>query len=292
MLVDVEVVDKATGKLISGLNESDIVVNDNGRPRELAEFGRESVPLDLVLLVETSAARLERGTRDLYWGLQMIVLELRPVDHVALISFASGLRSKTTLTDDPETIRDSIAKVLHDLMEAGGERAKIYDALLAATGVFPTPGREFRHRAVLVLTHNGEDPSEAKVEAVTTAFLGAQAVLEGLVVEHLIYELPASTGTPFPGVPRMKKHVLPNLHSIDPIVKATGGDVLYYDPGSQEGVSAAIRRLRSRYLLGFYAPTSSTAKPGFRPISVQLSEKAKAKYPDVIVRAPRGYYIR
>lgn len=288
VLADVEVAEKTTRKIISGLEKSDFVLNDNGQARELAQFGRETVPLDLVLLVETSAGRLARGTKDLGWELQMIVLELRPDDRVAVMSFAYGLKSKTPLTDDPKIVRDGIGRAFYDLFHGGGETAKIYDALFAASDVFPTPRREFRHRAVLVLTHNGEDPSEAKIEAVTTAFLGAQAVLEGLVVEHLAYELPTSVGAPFP-VPRAKKHVLPDLHSIDPIVKATGGEVLHYDPGSQEGVSAAVRRLRSRYLLGFYA-TSSNSKPEFRPITVQLSEKARMKYPDAIVQSAQGYY--
>lgn len=78
VLTDVEVAEKTTGKVISGLDKSDFVLKDKGEVRELAELERETVPLDLVLLVETSARRLERGTRDLYWGLQMIVLELRP----------------------------------------------------------------------------------------------------------------------------------------------------------------------------------------------------------------------
>jgi len=45
-----------SGRIVAGLKASDFQVLDEGQPQKIAYFGRESEPLDLVLLLDVSGS--------------------------------------------------------------------------------------------------------------------------------------------------------------------------------------------------------------------------------------------
>jgi hypothetical protein len=75
--------------------------------------------------------------------------------------------------------------------------------------------------------------------------------------------------------------------SLRDAVQATGGEAI---PGDlfQEKFPELIRRIRLRYLLGFYA--EPTAQREFHRIEVRLTPEAQKQYQNALVRARRGYY--
>ncbi len=328
VLVDVQVAEKNTGRIIAGLDKSDFVLNDNGQLREVALCARETTPLDLVLLVDTSGrgpgrqisegSQLQPTLQELGGSepiskltipgartlLQSIVRELRYGDRLAVVSFAGVASVKTPLTENGDAAASGIQSALHDWgaprWAPRAPKAKIYDALIEASALFAKPHRELRRRAICILTYNREAPSPSNVDAAITALLEADTTLEGLVTPQASYSLGYSASAriliPRPRVIYNKRkspqeHILPELHSIEPVAEATGGEVLRYNSEAQERLQSAIARLRSRYLLGFYTARPDGKKREFRQIKVELSQKARAASPDAIVRAPRGYYI-
>ena len=53
--VDAQVLDRG-GRIVAGLKASDFQILDEGQPQKIAYFGRESEPLDLVLLLDVSGS--------------------------------------------------------------------------------------------------------------------------------------------------------------------------------------------------------------------------------------------
>jgi VWFA-related protein len=315
VLVDVQVAEKNTGRIIEGLEKPDFVLNDNGQLRDVALCARETTPLDLVLLVDTSGkgpgqpVRQPRATKpastpripQAWTLLQSIVRQLRSTDRLAVVSFADVTRVKVQLTDHRDAAARGIESALRDWAQRS-RKAKIYDALVEASNLFPKPHHELRRRAILMLTYNRETPSPSKIDSAITALLEADATLQGLILQQANYTPGPGTvaGVLIPG-PRVivnkrkppEEHLLPELHSIEPVAEATGGEVLRYnsEAAAEEWLRSAMTRFRSRYLLGFYTTPPAGKKQEFRQIKVELTQKAKTGHSDPVVRAPRGYYI-
>ena len=57
-LIDVQVVDTATGQPIRNLRRSDFVVVADGQPRDIAVFEPENTPLDLAVVLDLSGIQL------------------------------------------------------------------------------------------------------------------------------------------------------------------------------------------------------------------------------------------
>jgi VWFA-related protein len=302
VLVDVQVVERSTGRVISGLEKSDFVVKDDDHAKDIAVFEREKAPLDIVFLLDTSAGWVGAHAPELGQGSLMVVRTLGQGDRLGVISFASGVKLKTRLTGDEKAALNAVASALRE-RDHRAEHPHIYKALIAATDLFPKPGPEPRRRAILIVTHNREPASPSQVEAATSSLLEARVSLEGLIVPQKVYLGPgfrSGIRVLIPGrgrrdIPRDDPNVdvatLSDLHSIDAVAQATGGEVLQYSSESQAWWQTTIERLRSRYLLGFYAGSTANKKGAFSSIAVDLTEKAKTLHPDAIVRAPRGYYV-
>jgi hypothetical protein len=94
---------------------------------------------------------------------------------------------------------------------------------------------------------------------------------------------------PFPGSPCIDKTLgsAPTGASLRPAVEATGGEAVPGDMAS-ERLPELIRRIRQRYLLGFYA--EPTSERDFREIEVRLTPDARKRYPGALLRTRRGYY--
>lgn len=308
-LVDVQVAERGTGRIIAGLDKSDFVLKDNGESRDVAVLERETVPLDLFLLWDTSSGP-GGYPEDVYDGPPKMLQELEPADRMGVISFDIDVRLQAALTEERSLILSAIHRALYlpgYYQNVAGRPvtqriygSNIYGALIAASHLLVGPRTEPRRRAVIVVTHNRGAFSRSSTDEVITALLEADATVEALAVQQELVTLPTIRGgIRVPGKTVIwkdkpeRRSKMPEAHTVDPIAEATGGEVFHYDPTTPtKGLwREAIQRLRSRYLLGFYAAPSNSKKREFHPIQVELSEKAKAAHPDALVRAPRGYYI-
>ena len=84
--VDVQVTAR-DGKTISDLTQQDFTVFDENQPQPVAYFGRESEPLDLLLLLDVSGS-MRRSLEDLAAGTRAALAQLHPGDRVALMLFS------------------------------------------------------------------------------------------------------------------------------------------------------------------------------------------------------------
>lgn len=91
------------------------------------------------------------------------------------------------------------------------------------------------------------------------------------------------------GIPKVERDIgsARTGKSLRDVAEATGGEAV---PGDEfkESLPELVKRIRTRYLLGFYTDPTLTAQ--YHSIEVSLSPDALQRYPNALFRARRGYY--
>ena len=147
--VDAKVTGRA-GADVGNLNASDFVVFDENQQQKISHFGRESTPIDLLLLLDVSG-----GMRPFLLELTPRVTDalspLRPGDRAGVMLFANTTQLVQPLTNDlalvPRTTVDTIYK------DGPGRSTLLNQALVSAAKYLksqPATGR----RTIIVLTDN------------------------------------------------------------------------------------------------------------------------------------------
>lgn len=292
VMVDVQVTEKGTGKILEFLGPQDFVIRDNGQSRPVREFHFETSPLDIVFVLYGQTWLSPKGVNDFRKGLTEALAQMRSVDRAAVLRGDSEARIEATMTGDLEVVRRALLDVdRRALPHIGLSRSgKLYDAVKVATTLFPRPRDRQRRRAVVALTTDIERRSRVELEPLITDLLEADATLNGVVLVGNAGGIRVGGGVPIPGGPRVGTTVggVPVTgESIRPAIESTGGEMISGDL-FREKFPELIGRLRLRYLLGFYADPAGPQ--GYHTIDVRLSEGAHRRYPSALVRARRGYY--
>jgi hypothetical protein len=171
-----------------------------------------------------------------------------------------------------------------------GSGTRINAAILSATAYIeretkqvdgksgPRPGR----RAVLILTDNESMDYQMPDQTAIDALLGADTVLNAIVVGH---------GEPV-RPPKPGQYVNPDFTQSDVfhIAGKTGGEAV---KANRADVSFRdmMESIRTRYSIQYAAPEA--AAPGsFRHIRVELSPEARKRYPRAWLRARSGYVVK
>jgi len=287
VLVDVQVTERGTGRVIELLSPSDFEIYDNGELREVKEFQIETPPLDVVFLTygKTGLGPI-KDIREFHKSLDAAAKALRNGDRGAVLRTDSEHKVDLHMTDDLEKVRHALVR--GDKYRTG--RDSLFDALKIAAGLLPRPKEASRRRAIIAITDDVERGSRTTMSQLITELLEADATLHAVVVA-LGRQARREVG--FGGVwgiPRVSREFGGGPRQGDSIraaVEATGGDAISGDM-LQARFPELIHRMRLRYLLGFYAPT--TSRKEYRTIEIRLSPEAKGQYPNAVIRARRGYY--
>ncbi len=143
VLVDVKVTDRGDGRAVTGLRAEDFAVYEDGKQQPIALFSRNTVPLNVALVLDTSGST--QGEVSLIRkAAQRFLDELQPKDRVALVAFSQEIELLSDLTSERHKIESAL-----DEIEPGSGTA-FYDAMVVTVeNVFK--GVEGR-KAVVVLT--------------------------------------------------------------------------------------------------------------------------------------------
>jgi Ca-activated chloride channel family protein len=269
VLVDVLVTRGA--KPVPDLKTGDFVVIDSGVEQKAELIAVESLPVNLLLALDTSASVRGPALDQLKAAAKAALASLRPSDEAALVTFAHNLALAATWTSDRAKLTQAIEAV-----SAQGSTA-LSDAVFATLGI----RGKARSRTLVLLFTDGDD---------TASWLGPADVLEAARrADAVVYgvTLPKSGG----GIvatddldrllqsdPRLYRRALVPL-----LARETGGESL---PATDvKDLSAvfvdAVSRFNTRYVLS-YTPAGVPAS-GWHPIEVKVSASG------VDVRARRGY---
>ena len=241
---------------VAGLTRANFAVTDNGVAQTLDSVSLDRVPLNLMLVFDTSASLAGERLAGLIAAGNDLVKALRPDDAAALLPFSEPIR----LAVPPTTQRTQLLSHLNAL-KANGATA-LNDALFLALQLRPVDAGTTR--PVALVFSDGQDTSSW----LTNAQVIEAARRSGTVI-HVVELSTMLRGTPF---------------AID-LANAGGGRVWSASSGRQlrELFGKVLEELRARYLLT-YSP-SGVASDGWHDVKVTL----KGARGDVTARP--GYFI-
>jgi len=245
---------------VAGLTRDHFVITDNGVVQSVDAVSMDTAPLDLTLVLDTSASmRLDRIAQ-LIDASKTLVKGLRPDDQASLVTFADGISLAVPMTRDRQALLTAL-----DGLVANGSTA-LNDAVFFALQLRPTePGQS---RPVLLVFSDGHD---------NASWLNGDQVLEatrrsGMVMHVVELIAPGSLVRP--------------SDFLGHLAKAGGGRQWIADKASDLNnlFGKALNELRARYLLTY--SMTGVKREGWHDVKVTL-KGARGE-----VTARPGYYVQ
>jgi len=260
-LVRLDVSVRRSDRPVVGLRADDFVLTDNGRPQRIESASLESMPLSVLLVLDTSGSMAGPRFGNLIAGAKDVLKNLRPGDQAALLTFSSHISEGVELTEDLARVD----RALDELTPEGG--TSLRDAVYASLKVPLAPGS----RGVALVFSDGVD---------TLSWLTPDQIVTSVkAVDLVIYGVELTDAPRGAIVPSRGEQILM------PITEATGGRRWVTDRSARIGplLLEALADMRARYLLTYYP--ASPVTPGWHELKVTL----KSGRGDILTRP--GYLV-
>ena len=272
------------GGPVTDLRVSELTLTEDGAPQEIAVFERDTGPVDVVLLVDSSASidvSLETIRRAAY----AFAKQLRPEDRISVIAFADRPAILLDWTADLKAVNSALRA-----LEPKGSTA-LYGSVATVTDERFQDGPPGRRRAMIVLTDGVDTLSSVTSRTAARAALrrdvSVYVVSTGRILDEILEAIVSNAAiSPAKRSERriMRDQVRRAEEPLNHLAGTTGGRALF--PRGLGDLSKAYAEIaseiRSRYLLGYYPARPAAA--GFRAIAVTC------RRPGVSVHARQGYY--
>jgi VWFA-related protein len=268
------------GKNVAGLTSEDFIVLDRGVPQEIDLVDIETMPMSVMLVLDTSASVFGQKLAHLRKAAHAFVDGLRSVDEAGLMTFSYEWRLLKRPTQNFLALHQALNRTV-----IGGPTG-LNDALYAGLELVETrPGRPM----VLLFTDGEDNASWLTAEEILDVVKSTEAVVHIVGIES---GAGVSINQPFDPTSRSLGLGLTDsgeqdasIQFLRDVAKATGGQV-WFARSSIELTDIYMRVLEdmeSRYLLS-YEP-KGVPREGWHPLEVKLKKK-KGK-----IRARPGYLI-
>jgi VWFA-related protein len=302
--IDAQVVDR-DNRAITGLGPRDFVLREQGRLQPIRSVDAESLPLDLVLLLDVSASmrphveRIASASHD-------AMRQLREQDRVAIMVFDRASRVRMDFRGSQSGIDRELERVLDYETFRGG--TDITRAMFDAAEYVQGHGRKDSRKAIVIVTDD-QTEFDRNVEGVEHALVRADAVLSALIAPDAMQSqrnpngYPGGGGSTGPlggplggiifgsprgGRPRSGGQTSSRTQSAGTaiIARESGGDSM---PVSDSyALQDTLARLRQRYALYFSLPPGVRAGEE-RDIQLQLTDTVLSRYAGAEVHYRRTY---
>jgi hypothetical protein len=254
-LVGIDVLVTERGRPVAGLTADDFELRDNDVLQHVKADVLQDLPIDLVLVVDTSGSIGADASR-LEAALRFVVGELRAPDRVAAVRFTSAVELVGALTHDHASISSAL-----NIRPRPGSYTSAIDAVFAAMTLVDPVGPP----TLVLVVSDGLDTSSWLEPDVLLAAAERSSATVSLVRPARGWSFPA-------------RSVFTRLCA------GTGGEV--FDAGQSDRVdralSGALARFRTRYRLRF---TPSVAAAGWHRVEIRIKKR-----PHAAVHARPGYY--
>jgi VWFA-related protein len=293
--VDAQVLDR-NRRPITTLRKEDFVLRAAGEERDISNFAREEVPLDVLILLDVSGSMrshvelMAQATRE-------ALLVLSRKDRVAIMVFDRRTRLSMGFRGDHDGIVAGMNRVLEDEDFNGG--TDITRALYDASAYMKTSARREARRAIVILTDDRTE-RDRDVAGVSRALEEANTILSALITpdavgsgggiriptgrnggifDDIIFGRRMPRGGRFPGGGPMGGGL--QSAGTEQIARNSGGDSM--EAADPSALEAALEKIRQSYALYFNAPN------GARGVEVALTPEAARRYPGAQVNYRRNY---
>lgn len=304
VMVPVSVTDPQ-GQAVQGLQIPDFRLEEEGKPREIAEIGDpEQIPLDIAILFDVSSSVSEKGFFSFQQDAAAAFLKLvmKPVDKAAVFTIAA----QTALVQPLASSDVAAAKIVAIPAATTPIPTAFYDAVIAAAK-YLSENSPSRHRRVIVVISDGDDnfserireQSIAEARAVERGEQTPASIVTALRQKHqraiadvqqAVLQADATFYSVNPGGASVKMNQISMRaqSGMNTVAEASGGTAFL--PDGEKDLQVVFRQvaaeLRGQYLLQYYADADVPAGQ-FRRITV-----AVPTHQQVRVRARQGYYSK
>ncbi|HVR44870.1 MAG TPA: VWA domain-containing protein [Thermoanaerobaculia bacterium] len=256
---------------VAGLQKEDFAIFEDGVQQPIHFFEARDVPIDLILLLDTSSSIRDRLSV-VHTAAIGFMRTLRPGDRGAVVTFGDNVQVPQPLTSDRALLESAILST----RAYGG--TSLYNALYIALRQFGRAAQdagEMRRQAFVVLSDGEDTASLLAFDDVLT-----QARRSGVSVYtiHLLSGIEAPTA-------RLARQQSDSEFAMRRLADDTGGlTFTATEAGMLSGIYAGIaEELASQYSMG-YVPTDDDGDGRFRRISVRIADR-----PNLRPRARAGY---
>jgi len=285
--VDVQVLEKKTGRAVGSLSKEDFQLYEDGVQQQIAELSRNQLPLSVVLLFDLTAS-VQPVLKPLADGALAALQHLKPEDEVAVMVYAASTQLLQDFTTDREQAVAAIKKASE--MESS-EAAFFNEAVFEASEQLGKAKNPRSRRTIIWLTDNVPNiPSESEhseKEAFREA-LETGTVISALLERSAFSDVAMVAFSKNPMFAAMRRHNPPG--DVYKYAERTGGELM---KSSKEEVSAKLAQLideiRSRYTVGYY-PSVKQPKGKFCEIKLQIRAETQKREGRMAVRTKQGYY--
>lgn len=264
------------GEPVTGLTANDFEVVDNGVRQQIERISFEEVPIDVVLVFDTS---LSVSGPKLYYLVEAghaLVAGLRSDDRVGLVTFDSRVRLRSSMTGGFE----SVERLLDQLQASGS--TSLVDGLYWSLML---PLRAEARQVVLLFSDGLDNTSWLRAADVLQVVQQSDAVIYSVGLRRIVAP---STGAQIFHGPTVVGSTISEIDNrlLESLAEDSGGRLFFAD--SSERLRSVFERvlaeMRARYLLTYYP--QGVTRAGWHSLQVRL----KNRRGDVISR--RGYFVR
>ena len=298
VLIDAQVVQKKTKTSTGSLKKEDFQIYEDGVRQEIKFFGRDQLPLSIVLLFDLTDS-VRPVLKQLAAGAKAALTHLKPEDEVAVMEYAASAVLVDGFTTDRDRTVAAIEKAAHDKAD---EAAFFNEAVYQASMQLRQAANPSSRRVIIWLTDNlpnvpsewmrahlGKSVAQGNLHTEGEAF---RALYEtGAVVSPLLKR--SAGALPMYGFvlamegPWRKKYPPGNANTY---AERTGGAAVKLGgKPAEERLAELIDDLRARYTIG-YRPSAPKEAGTFCKVRVALSPDAPLRSKEWVVQATAGYY--
>jgi Ca-activated chloride channel family protein len=266
-------VEQPDGSYVTDLRREHFTLLEDGVAQEIAFFGAGEVPVDLVLMLDTSASMRPRLSVAQRTAVNF-VRSLGAGDRAAFMTFGARSQVRRPFTLDRATLEEAIGEA-----STGGQTA-LYNAIYVAlrefgsleTGDAGGDGGNIRRRAIVVLSDGVDTASLVTFDRVME--LARRSGVAIYTISLRLGVTPAQTERP----------VAEADYEMRALARETGARSFFPSQlNDLDGVYGSIaRELAHQYSLG-YVPTGPVQPGHLRRLTVQVD------FPEARVRARTGY---
>lgn len=265
-LVGVDVLVTEDRQPVLGLTAGDFELIDNGVPQTIEQIYVEQLPVNVLMVLDTSTSVQGERLAALKAGAQSVIDWLRPKDRAAILSFSHRLEMPASITGDRAVLRRAV-----EALSAAGSTG-LRDAAYAA---FALRGAD-NTRTLLLLFSDGLDTSSILSESRLMAIARRS--------DAIVYAIGVRTGARVTLRGPVANPDLTDDRFLNALARETGGRLLHAEQHRdiQRTFTRVLEEFNTRYVLG-YAPRG-VAKGGWHKLDVRLKKKRGT------VLARRGYF--
>jgi VWFA-related protein len=264
----------AKKQFVSGLTQGDFAVYEDGVPQQLRFFEARQVPLDLIVLIDTSSSMRDKMSV-VHEAAVGFLKTMRPVDRGAVVAFNDGVDVLQELTSDLPALEQAVQST-----QARGSTS-LHNALYIALKQFGRAARvegDLRRQAIAVLS-DGEDTSSLISFDDVLALARKSGVGIYTIALHSKYAGARN------GAPSSQRYFSTADFSMKSLAQETGAQSFFpVEVSELKGIYASIaQELASQYSIA-YSPANSRPDGRYRRIVVRVTER-----PELQLRTRSGY---